>query len=88
MLHHKVYQNKLIQIKAPTKNRGFFYAIHVELTSKTKQKQMQQVQHTNFTMPDEGALSPIRYWYALLSKGFTAIGNVSDKNNIRPWFKR
>lgn len=90
MLHHKVYQNKLIQIQAPTKNRGFFYAIQVELTSKTKQNknQMQQVQHTNFTMPNEGTLSPIRYWYALLSKGFTAIANVSDKNKIRPWFKR
>ena len=56
---------------------------------------MQQVQHTNFTtlptgrqVPNEGVLSPIRYWYALLSKGFTAIGNVSDKNKIRPWFKR
>ena len=24
MLHHKVYQNKLIQIKTPTKSWGFF----------------------------------------------------------------
>ena len=49
---------------------------------------MQRLQHTQFSMRNEQSSLPIRYWYALLSKGFTAIGNVSDKNKIRPWFKR
>lgn len=56
---------------------------------------MQQLQHTNFTtlptgrqVQNEGALLPIRHWRVQLSKGFTAIGNVNDKNKIRPWFKR
>ena len=49
---------------------------------------MQQLQHKQFTMRNEQLSSPIRYWYVQLSKGFTAIGNVSDNDKIRPWFKR
>ena len=49
---------------------------------------MKGQQHKQFTMRNEQPSSPIRHWYAPLSKGFTAIGKVSDNDKKRPWFKR
>ncbi len=37
---------------------------------------------------NEHASLSIRYWYVPLTKGFMAIGNVSNSDTIRPWFKR
>ncbi len=56
---------------------------------------MQQLQHTQFTslltgwqMRNEQSLFSIRYCYMQLSKGFAAIGDKSNDDKIRPWFKR
>jgi hypothetical protein len=65
---------------------GFFYAI--KLNEHLKKKQMQQLQHKYFTMWNEQSSLPIRYSYVPAGSGFTAIGNMSNNDKIRPWFKR
>ncbi|MEO7307116.1 MAG: hypothetical protein ABIR78_00835 [Ferruginibacter sp.] len=49
---------------------------------------MQQIQHKQFTMRNEHASLPIRYWYVPLCAGFTAIGKMNNSDKIRPWFER
>ena len=49
---------------------------------------MQRLQHKHFTMRNEQSLLPIRWCYVHLSAGFRVIGNSSDNDKKRPWFKR
>lgn len=49
---------------------------------------MQQLKHTAFTMRNEQSSLPIRWCYEPLSAGFRVMGNSSDHNKKRPWFKR
>ena len=49
---------------------------------------MQQLQHKRFTVRNDQQSLPISYSYVQLCPGFVAIGNVNNKDRIRPWFKR
>lgn len=56
---------------------------------------MQQLQHKHFTtlptgrqVRNEQSSLPIRWCYVPLGAGFTVIGDRSNNDKIRPWFKR
>ncbi len=49
---------------------------------------MQELQHKHFTVRNEQASLPIRYWYVLLCAGFATIGKMNNSDKIRPWFER
>jgi len=84
MLHHKFYQNQLIQ-KRPRQKIGAFLCNTFKQAS--NKKQMQQLKHKQFTMWNEQVSLSIRYCHVPAGSGVTTIGkNNSDKK--RPWIER
>ena len=65
---------------------SFFYEIN--LIRHLTKKQMQQLQHKQFTIQHTQSSLAIRYWYVPAGSRFTAIKNMSNDDKIRPWFER